>query len=346
MMGDSFLGLPLFWWAMIMARPEHRGDELKQVRFHEFGGPEVLKVDDVDEPKPGTGQALVRVYAAGVNPTDTMSRRGGGVTPVTLPGTLGRDASGVVEAVGANVKNVKSGDKVVVRGSTMGYSELLVANESDLYGVPEGVGPIEAASIGVTYTTAWDAIVNKAQVQSGQWVLVQGASGGVGVAAVQIAKALGAKVIGTASTDEKRAWVIAQGADHMVDYTQPDWVDQVKQLTGGNGVNAVIDGVGGESFIKSFDAIARGGAICVYGASGGRDVNFDITNLYRTSARVLGCGGNGSTREDFEKTLSMFSTGKLKATVEVTLPLDEAEEAHKSIEERRVIGKIVLKVAG
>lgn len=319
---------------------------MKQVRFHEFGGPEVLRVDDVDEPKPGTGQALVRVYAAGVNPTDTMGRRGGGANPVPLPATLGRDASGVVEAVGANVKNVKSGDKVVVRGSTMGYSELLVADESDLYEVPDGVGPIEAASIGVTYTTAWDAVVNKAQAQSNQWVLVQGASGGVGVAAVQIAKALGAKVIGTASTDEKRAWVIAQGADHMVDYTQPDWVDQVKQLTGGSGVNAVIDGVGGESFIKSFDAITRGGAICVYGASGGREVNFNLTNLYRTSARVLGCGGNGSTREDFEKTLAMFSSGKLKATVETTLPLAEAQEAHRSIEERRVIGKIVLKVAG
>ncbi len=319
---------------------------MKQVRFHEFGGPEVLTVDEVDDPKPGTGQALVRVHAAGVNPTDTASRRGGGANPVKLPGTIGRDASGVVEAVGANVKKVKSGDKVVVRNSITGYSELLIADENDLYEVPSGLGPIEAASVGVTYTTAWDAVVNKAQVRSGQWFLVQGASGGVGVAAVQIAKAFGAKVIGAASTDEKRAWVTAQGADHAIDYTQADWVDQVKQLTGGNGVNAVIDGVGGESFIKSFDAITRGGAICVFGAAGGREVNFNITNLFRTSARVLGCGGIGSTREDFEKTLSMFSDGKLKATVEVTLPMAEAEDAHRRIEQRKVLGKIVLKVAG
>ena len=138
----------------------------------------------------------------------------------------------------------------------------------------------------------------------------------------------------------------AQGADHVIDYTQADWADQVKQLTGGNGVDAVIDGVGGESFLKSFDAIKRGGAICVYGAAGGREVNFNITTVFRTGARILGCGGTGSTREDFEKTLAMFATGKLKATVEATLPLAEAADAHQRIEERKVIGKIVLKVAG
>ena len=319
---------------------------MKQVRFHEFGGPEVLSIDEVDEPKPGIGQALVRVHAAGVNSTDITSRKGAGPVAGPLPGTLGRDASGVVEAVGANVKSFKSGDKVIVRSTSAGYSELLVADEKDLYEVPNGVGPVEAASIGVTYTTAWDAVVNKAQVKPGQWVLVQGASGGVGVAAVQIAKALGAKVIGAASTDEKRAWVTAQGADHTVDYTQPDWVDQVKQLSGGNGVDAVIDGVGGESFVQSFSAIKRGGAICTYGASGGREINFNVTSIFRTGARVLGCGGNGSSREDFEKTLSMFSDGKLKATVEVTLPLGEVQDAHRLIEERKVIGKIVLKVGG
>ena len=319
---------------------------MKQVRFHEFGGPEVLQLDEVDDPKPGTGQALVRVWAAGVNPTDITTRKGGGANAMKLPGTLGRDASGLVEAVGSNVKRVKTGDKVIVRGCASGYSELLIADENDLYSVPDGIGPIDAAAVGVTYTTAWDAVVNKAQVQSGQWILVQGASGGVGVAAVQIAKKFGANVIGTASTDEKRGWVIAQGADHMIDYTQGDWVDQVKQLTGGNGVDAVIDGVGGDSFLKSFDAIKRGGAICVYGASGGREVNLNISTVFRTGARILGCGGTGSTREDFEKTLGMFSTGELKATVEATLPLADAAEAHRRIEERRVIGKIVLKVTG
>jgi NADPH2:quinone reductase len=317
---------------------------LKAIRFHQHGGPEVLQLDEVEEPKPGTGQVLVRVYAAGVNPTDVTGRRGGGAQAATFPVTLGRDAAGVVEGIGSGVKNVKSGDKVIVRTSTMGYSEMLIAPEDEVYPVPEGVGPIDAASIGVTYSTAWDAVVNKAKVQPGQTVLVQGASGGVGIAAVQIAKAMGAKVIGNASTEEKRAWVVEQGADHAVDYTQADWPAKVKELNGGNGVNAIIDGVGGDAFVRSFECLATGGFICVFGASGGREVTLNLTSLFRSRGGVLAAAGAGSSREDFIKMLELFSTGKLKTTVEKVMPLADAAEAHKLIEERKVIGKIVLKV--
>jgi NADPH:quinone reductase len=317
---------------------------LKSIRFHEFGGPEVLKLEEVDDPKPGTGQALVRVYAAGVNPTDVTTRRGGAAAAPKLPASLGRDASGVIEAIGSGVKTVKSGDKVIVRGGSANYSELVAVSEEDLYPVPDGVGPIDAAAIGVTYSTAWDAVVNKAKVGTGDWVLVQGASGGVGVAAVQIAKAFGAKVIGTASTPEKRAWAEGQGADHTVDYTQDDWPAQVKELTGGKGVNAIIDGVGGDSFAKAFDCVAPDGNICVFGASAGREIQMNITSIFRNRVHIHGCGGTGSTREDFEKMLGLFSTGKLKATVETTLPLAEAAQAHQMIEGRTAIGKIVLKV--
>ena len=318
---------------------------MKAIRFHQNGGPEVLQLEEVDDPTPGIGQALVRVYAAGVNPTDATGRRGGGAVPPTFPATLGRDAAGVVEAVGSGVKSVKSGDKVIVRQSTTGYSELLTAKEEDVFPVPDGVGPIDAASIGVTYSTAWDAVVNKANVQPGQTVLVQGASGGVGIAAVQIAKALGAKVIGNASTDEKRAWVLEQGADHAIDYTQPDWPAKVKELNGGNGVDAIVDGVGGDAFLKSFECLAPGGAICVFGASGGREVMFNLTTLFRSRGRILASNGAGATVEDFSKLLAMFGQGKLKTTVEKVIPLAEAAEAHRLIEERKVIGKIVLKVS-
>lgn len=317
---------------------------MKSIRLHEFGGSEVLKLEDVDDPKPGTGQALVRVYAAGVNPTDITTRKGGGPTPAKLPTSIGRDSSGVVEAIGSGVKTVKSGDKVIVRGGLSNYSELVAISEDDLYPVPDGVGPVEAASIGVTYSTAWDCVVNKAQAGPGQWVLVQGASGGVGIAAVQIAKAFGAKVIGTASTDEKRAWVISQGADFMVDYMQADWPEQVKALTGGKGVDAVVDGVGGDAFLRAFECVAPGANICVFGASGGREVNMNLTSLFRNRVHVHGCGGAGCTREDFEKMLGLFSSGKLKATVETILPLAEAAQAHQMIEDRKAIGKIVLKV--
>ena len=318
---------------------------MKSIRFHEFGGPEVLKLDEVDDPKPGMGQALVKLYAAGVNPTDANTRRGGGAAAAKLPGTLGRDGAGVVMAVGSNTKHFKSGDKVIVRNGLSCYSELVTANEEELYPVPDGVGPIDAASIGVTYSTAWDAVVNKAKAARGQFVLVHGASGGVGIAAVQIAKAFGATVIGAASTEAKRAFVTSQGADHVVDYTQEGWAAKVKEMTGGKGVNAVIDGVGGKPFEQCFDAVAPEANICVYGGSGGRDVTISLNTLFRNRVHIHGCGGTGCTREDFIKMLKLFSEGKLKATVEETLPLADAAKAHTLIEERKVIGKIVLKVA-
>lgn len=317
---------------------------MKSIRLHEFGGPDVLRLEDVDDPKPGMGQALVRLYGAGVNPTDVNSRKGGGTAAMKLPASLGRDGAGVVEAVGSNVKNVKSGDKVIVRNSNSCYSELVVANDEDLYPVPNGVGPLDAASIGVTYATAWDAVVNNGKIERGKFVLVHGASGGVGIAAVQIAKAFGATVIGAASTEEKRNWVLEHGADHVVDYTAEGWAAKVKEMTGGKGVNVVIDGVGGKPFEQCFDAIAPGANICVFGGSGGREVTIGINSIFRNRVHIHGCGGNGCTREDFLKMLDLFNQGKLKATVEETLPLAQAADAHRAIEERKVIGKIVLKV--
>ena len=183
-----------------------------------------------EDPAPGDGEALVRVYAAGVNPIDITTRRGG-AAQLEFPAGLGRDTAGVVEAVGKGVTSVTIGSKVIVYNTRNGYSELVGASQDKLFPVPEGLGLIEAVSIGITYTTAWDAVVNKAGVQSGQTVPVQGASDGVGVAAVQIAKALGATAIGNASTKEKRRWVLSQGADHVVDYTRDDWPAKVKMLT-------------------------------------------------------------------------------------------------------------------
>jgi NADPH2:quinone reductase len=319
---------------------------LKAIRFHEFGGPEVLKLEEVDDPKPGRGQVLVRVQAIGVNPTDISTRAGRGSYPANFafPAMLGREASGVVEEVGAGVTSVKVGDKVIARGTDYSYAELTVVPEASTHHVPDGLGPVEAATVTITYTTAWDAVVNRAQVESGQYVLVQGASGGVGVAAVQIAKSRGATVIATASSDAKLAWAAEQGADHGVNYTEPDWPAKVKEITGGAGVDAVIDGVGGEMFVSSLGVLKPNGCIAVYGAAGGREVNLPLNQVFRIRARILGAGGYGSTHEDFDETLAMFTTGKLKATVERTWPLAEAGEAQRHVEERRVLGKVALTV--
>ncbi|MEE8537514.1 MAG: NADPH:quinone oxidoreductase family protein [Acidobacteriota bacterium] len=315
---------------------------MKAIQFYEFGGPEVLKLEDVQDPEPASGQVLVRVAASGVNPADILGRTGGAIAPERFPSGIGRDAAGVVERVGDDVKDVKAGQQVVVRNASGAYAEMLVTAEENVFPLPDGLPLVGAASLGNTYSTAWDAVVNKAVVETGQNVLVQGASGGVGIAAVQLAKALGARVIGTASTEAKRAWVQQRGADDMVDYTQEDWPSRVKELTDGKGVDAVIDGVGGEPFVNAFTCIRRGAAIAIYGTAGGRQVNFPLNYFYRTMARVSGAGSPGCTREDFEKILTMFASGQLQPTVETTMPLEKAGDAHRLMEGRKVIGKIVL----
>ena len=318
---------------------------MKIIRFHETGGPGVLVLEENDDPKPKAGQALVRVWAAGVNPTDILARKGQTPNYYSQIGTIGRDASGVVEALGDGVTSVKLGDEVIIRTNLAGYAELAVATEEFLFPAPPNLSHIDAASVGVAFTTAWDAVVNKAQVQPGQTVLVPGAAGGAGIAGVQMAKLYGATVIGAASTPEKLAWVKEQGADHVVNYTEDDWPAQVKEMTNGDGVDAIIDGVSGSFFPRYFECIRDGAAIAIYGSAAGRDTTFHIPRLYGTYARILGSRGNFTSHEDFLKVLDLLNDGKLRATVDRTWPLGEATEAHRYMEARKVKGKIVLTVA-
>ena len=320
---------------------------MKAIRFHEFGGPEVLKLEDVPDLEAGPGEVLVRVHSSGVNPTDITTRSGRANYPSTFafPAMLGREAAGTVERLGEGVTERSIGERVLVRGAGFSYAELVVAPESAVYRLPDGLGMTDASTVAITYTTAWDAVVNRANVTEGQTVLVQGAAGGVGVASVQIAKSLGATVIGTAGSDEKLEWAKGQGLDHGINYSTGEYASAVKDLTGGEGVDAVIDGVGGKAFVECFGCLKSGGRVVIYGTAGGREVNFNLASLFRTRASVLGSGGTGTSRGDFERILEMLADGTLHATVDRTWPLAEAGEAQRYVEERRVRGKVALVVA-
>ena len=320
---------------------------MKAIRFHEFGGPEVLKLEDVPDPEPGPGEVLVRVHGSGVNPTDITTRSGRASYPSTFafPAMLGRESAGIVERLGDGVTERSVGERVVVRGAGFSYAELVVAPESGVYKLPDGLGMTEASTVGITYTTAWDAVVNRANVVAGETVLVQGAAGGVGVASVQIAKSLGATVIGTAGSDEKLEWAKAQGVDHGVNYSTGKYASAVKDLTHGAGVDVVIDGVGGDAFVECFGCIKNGARVVIYGTAGGREVNFNLSAIFRTRVSIMGSGGTGASRADFERILELLADGTLRPTVDRTWPLAEAGEAQRYIEERRVRGKVALVVA-
>jgi NADPH2:quinone reductase len=318
---------------------------MQAIRFHEYGGPEVMRLEEVPTPTPGEGEALVRIAASGVNPSE-VTRRSGKGQPVSFPAIPGIEAAGVVEAVGPGVTSVKKGDWVVVRQPASSYAEYLAVPASLLYPAPEGLTLTEASTLAIAYTTAWHALVVRGGAKAGDAVLVQAAASGVGIAAIQLAKALGCTVLGTSSSAEKLAWAAGYGMDHGINYAEADFAEEATRLTGGKGVDVIVDGVAGDGIAKGLNALAKGGRIAVFGGAGGREVTFAVTDLYRGHQAVLGAGGAGTSREDFQTILDWFSQGKLKPTIDRTWPLAQAVEAHRYQESRQIKGKTALVVSG
>src|ERR1700693_4182607 len=234
---------------------------MKAIRVHEFGGPEVMKPDRVADLKPGAGQVTVRVKAAGVNPVDAYIRTGTyAARKPALPYTPGMDGAGVVEAVGEGVTRVKAGDRVYLAGSLSGtYAEQALCEESQVQALPQKVNFAQGAAVHVPYATAYRALFQLAHAQPGETVLVHGASGGVGVAAVQLARAAGLTVIGTGGTEKGRKMVLDEGAHHAVDHRAPDYLEKVIALTGGRGVDVVLEMLANVNLGKVLPVLARNG---------------------------------------------------------------------------------------
>jgi NADPH2:quinone reductase len=318
---------------------------MKAIRVHEFGGAEVLRLEDVAEPRPSAGQVVVRVRAAGVNPVDTYIRSGVHAVKPPLPYTPGLDAAGVVEAVGEGVTRLALGQRVYVAGSLSGtYAELALCAESQCHPLPERVSFSEGAGVNTTYATAYRALFQRAGGRPGETVLVHGASGGVGTAAVQLARAAGLTVIGTAGTEEGRRLALEQGAHHVLDHGEPDYLERLTELTGGRGVDVILEMLANVNLNKDLGVVAKGGRVVVIGSRGTVEINPRLAMT--RDAAILGMTlFNASPQESVgihAALVAGLEAGTLRPVVGRELPLSEAARAHEDVLKPGAYGKIVL----
>ena len=318
---------------------------MKSIIIREFGSPEVMKLEDIPTPEPSDTQVLVKVMAAGVNPVDTYLRSGNYASAPKLPYTPGKDAAGVVEKTGDKVTKFKNGDRVYTAGSITGtYAEYSLCDETHLGRLPENVSFEQGAGIWTPYATSYRALFQKAGARSGETVFIHGASGGVGVAAIQWAKNAGLKVIGSASSDGGKKLVTDEGADHVVDHTDEKHLAEVRELTGGRGVDVIIEMLANENLAKDFDALAMFGRISIVGNRGSLDFNPRLA--MGKDASLFGMSLFNAPPEAMEEIHSAIfdglTQGFLKPVVGESIPLAEAPRAHKQVIENKAFGKIVL----
>lgn len=322
---------------------------MKAIRVHTPGGPEALAYEDVPTPEPGEGEALVRVAASGVNFVDVYHREGR--YPLALPFTPGSEAAGTVEAVGANVTDVAVGDRVAWAMHVGSYAEYAAVPAWKLVALPSGIEEREAAAVMLQGMTAHYLCHGSYTIVAGDTVLVHAAAGGVGLLLTQMAKALGARVIGTVSTEEKAALAREAGADEVIRYTEQDFEAEVRRLTDGKGVEAVYDAVGKTTFDKSLNCLKPLGTLVLYGASSGPVPPFDPLVLTAKGSLFLTRPSLGHYTADraallhrADAVLGAVARGDLKLRIERTYPLADAARAHRDLEARRTSGKLLLEV--
>ncbi|HEV3468282.1 MAG TPA: NADPH:quinone reductase [Pyrinomonadaceae bacterium] len=318
---------------------------MKAIRVHEFGGPEVLRLEDLEDPRPGAGQVLVRVRAAGVNPVDTYIRSGAHAVKPALPYTPGLDAAGTVEAVGEGVTRVAAGDRVYTAGSVTGtYAELAVCEEAQVHRLPDRVTFGQGAGVNTPYATAYRALFQRARAVPGETVFVHGASGGVGTAAVQLARAAGLKVIGTGGTEEGRRLAASEGAHHVLDHRAGDYLEQLKELTGGRGADVILEMLANVNLGRDLDVLAKGGRVVVVGSRGPVEINPRAAMTRDASIHAMSLF-NASPQElaSIHAALGAgLEAGTLRPFVGRELPLAEAARAHEEVLRPGAYGKIVL----
>ncbi|HUB94789.1 MAG TPA: zinc-binding dehydrogenase [Stellaceae bacterium] len=332
---------------------------MKAMVMREFGPPEVMRLEEVPTPSPGPGEVLVAVKAVSVNRTlDLIVRSGKYPRPVALPHVLGVDPSGIVTAVGPGVATRKVGDRVtsylrldagppsgapVMLGLTVwgGYAEYVVLPERCTYIVPDNVDFATATIVARHAPLAFSMLRDKAKVAAGEWVLVMGAAGGLGSAAVQAAKYLGAKVIAAAGSDERVAAAMELGGDAGVNYRSADLTAEARRITGGRGVDIVLENIGDpDLFAKAFLSLGRGGRLVTAGSHGGGVVPVNVSHLYFNHIAIM--GWTGQSDADVNDSLKAASEGRFRVLVDKILPLREAAEAHRIVGARDGLGKVVL----
>ncbi len=336
---------------------------MRQVWIPKIGGPEVLELRDAPDPTPGPGQVRIRVAAAGVNFADVLARMGLYPDAPKLPAVVGYEVAGTIDAVGEGVTNLAPGARVLSLTRFGGYSDMVVVPAVQVAPVPEGLSFEKAAAIPVTYLTAWLMLIHLGNLRRGERVLIHAAAGGVGQAAVQLAKWRGAEIFGTASPG-KHARLREAGVAHPIDYTSQDFEAEVKRTTGGRGVDLIIDAVGGESFRKSYRSLAPLGRLFLFGVSSmapGEKRSlvaaarglismpaFRPIGLMNDNRGVFGVNlGHlwdraGELKEMLVEILKLVEAGQLDPIVDATYPFDRAAEAHRHLQSRKNFGKVLL----
>ncbi len=343
---------------------------MKAAVIHENGDLDVVRVEDVPDPKPGPGEAVLKVTCAGLNHLDIWVRKGR--PGVTLSGAhvLGSDAVGVVDELGEDVENVKVGDEVIVnpglscgrcefcaRGQQsecpsfgiMGlsrpgtFAERVAVPARNLWPKPPHLVLDEAGTLSLASVTAWRMLMTRAQVKPGETVLIHGIGGGAALCALQFAKLVGAEVIVTSSSDDKLAGAQRLGADHAINYRRQDVVECVKEITGGRGVDVAVDSVGAATWPLDFACVRRAGRIVLCGVTTGPDAETSLRALYWNQLTIL--GSTMGSDEDFRQMLRAVTVNRLRPVLDEVFPLDEARQAMARMEAGRQFGKIALRIS-
>jgi NADPH:quinone reductase-like Zn-dependent oxidoreductase len=342
---------------------------VKAVRFHEHGGPEVLRYEEAPDPVPDGDEALIRVKACALNHLDLWARKGLPNVEIPLPHISGCDISGTVEWVPHEENEFRKGDEVIVNpgigcgrcekclsgtddqcrfytiigyGTDGGFAELVKVPRINLIRKPEGMNFVDAASFPLVFLTAYHMVVTKAGVSASDTVLVLGANSGVGCAAIQLAKLHGAQVIATAGDASKIEKAAKLGADHVVNHYKQDVLAEVRRITGKRGVDVVVEHVGKATWDKSIRALAKGGRLVLCGATTGAEVTTDLRYVYNRELTIYGSFMSG--KGELLRVVELFRAGKLKPVVDSTFPLAEARGAEERLERSAHFGKIVLTV--
>ncbi len=341
---------------------------MKAFQLIAHGKPGMFELRDLPSPKPGPDEVVVRVRACGLNRLDLWTEEAGLPIPIQLPRTPGGEIAGEVMSVATNVSSWKPGDRVAIQSNLFcgecehcragdeslclnsimlgvqrdgGFAEQVVVPARALAPLPAGVDHETSAALTLAGSTAMHMLTTRTQVRAGDWVLVIGASSGVGSAAIQIAKQLGARVVSTGSTETKRALALKLGADFAVDSTSTAWPAEVRKLTNKRGVDLVVEHVGGEVLVKCFDCLARNGTIVTCGATAGREISLNIWPLFVKQQRLV--GSYSRSRADIQATLEWAAAGKLKPVIDSVFPLDQAAAAFAKLRARDVLGKVLIK---
>ena len=324
---------------------------MKAIRYHATGGPEVLVWEEVEKPRPASGEVLVRIHVAGVNFADTLMRRGAYVTPPSFPETPGLEASGIVEEVGAGAESGLVGRRVAFLGQRC-YAEYTTVSADAFMPLPAQIGFEEGAAFPVQALTAHHLLYTMDHVRPGMTVLVHAAAGGMGLQLIQAAKQGGARVLGTTSTEEKAKIARQYGADEVILYTQTDFAERVKELTGGRGVDLVLDSVGRATFAGSLRALAPFGHLIVYGAASGLPQKLNVIGALMQKSQKVSAFWLFSTlqtppmaKRGVRQVVDSIASGRLKIHIGMKLPLEQAAEAHRKMEARETVGKVLLTVS-